>query len=99
MSLAYPNAAAFVGTWFVLAVWQTVRAFNRCQTASGWTDLFWVLLVLCLAAPLFVVARFKRYPAGVQERQTADVTLAIVVLTYVPIMLSMRLLEQCVAAR
>ena len=99
MSRAYPNASLFAGTWCVLAAWQTFRAFNRCQAASGWTDLFWALQVLCLAAPLFVVARFKRDPVGGQERHTADMTLTIVVLTYVPVMVSMRLLEQCVAAR
>ena len=99
MSLAIPNAAVFAGTWCVIAAWQTYRAFERCEAMSGWIDLFWILQGLFLAAPLFVVARLRRHPAAAQGREAVDVTLAIVVLTYVPIMLSMRLLEQCVAAR
>jgi len=99
MSLAFPNASAFAGTWCVLAAWQTYRAFDRCEATSGWIDLFWILQVLFLAAPLFVVARLRGHPAAAQGRRNVDVTLAVVVLAYVPIMLSMRLLEQCVAAR
>jgi hypothetical protein len=99
MSLAYPNAAVFAGAWCVLAAWQSYRAFDRCQATSGWIDVFWILLALFLAAPLVVVGRLRGLPASAPGRQNVDVTLAIVVLAYVPILLSMHLLELCGATR
>ena len=97
MSLAFPNATAIAGTWCAIAAWQTYRGFERCEAASGWASLFWLLQVLFLAAPLLVVARLQGHRAA-QERQSIDLTLTLVVLAYVPILLSMRLLELCLAA-
>ena len=90
---------SFAGAWCVLATWQSYRAFDRCQATSGWVDVFWILLALFLAVPLFVVGRLRGRPAAAQGGRNVDVTLAIVVLAYVPILLSMHLLELCGAAR
>jgi hypothetical protein len=97
MSLAFPHAATFAATWCAIAAWQTYRGFERCQATSGWAGLFWVLQVLFLAAPLLVVGRLQGHPAA-QKRRSVDLTLALVVLAYVPILLSMRLLELCLEA-
>ena len=93
-----PSRAVLVATfWCVLAAWQSVQSFARCEASSGWAAIFWGLQGLMLAAPLVAVIRLEA--ARRLGTTGPDVTLAIVLLAYVPMMVAMRLVEICATAR
>lgn len=83
--------------WCALAAWQSWRSFARCDVSSGSIHIYWGLHLMGLVAPLLAVARLSR-EHDVSRERAFNAAVAIVVLTYVPMMIAMRLLELCLAA-
>ena len=80
----------FAVLWFGLAAWQSYRAFSGCATVGGWMPAYWALLAVSLTVPFVAV---RRIHAG--EQLPRDASLTLVLLTYVPLTIAMRLVESC----
>lgn len=90
------SATLFAGFWFGLAVWQSSRGFARCDDISRWVGVYWGLHAVLLIAPLFAI-RLVVAEGKARGPRTFDAALGLALLTYVPIMIAMRLLEMCVS--
>ena len=84
--------------WCGLASWQSYRGYARCGDAGPWGPAYWALCAIALAAPLLALLRIQREELR-PRRRTFDVPLAVVLMTYVPLTLAMRLVEVCGTSR
>ena len=90
------TARMFATFWFVLAAIQSYRSFGRCHDTSGWTSALWALHLTMLLAPLLIVRLAEKDGRAGGSRSFAPVP-GLALLTYIPVVVAMRLLESCAA--
>jgi hypothetical protein len=82
----------FAVLWLALAVWQAVHTMRVCFDASVTGILQWSAQFTLLGVPLIVLRR-----DAATNRNTPHVrdALAVIVLSYVPVTLALRIAEAC----
>jgi hypothetical protein len=80
----------FAVLWLALAVWQAVHTMRLCFDATALAFLQWGLQFTLLGVPLIVLRRdTNRHGTNVRD------ALAVIVLSYLPVTLALRLAETC----
>jgi len=95
MTSARRTILMFAAVWFVLALSQAARTSHLCVDGSTGNVLAWTLQFALLGAPLLVLRRHLTFHHDFE----LDVrgALALILLTYVPVTLALRLAEACVS--
>jgi hypothetical protein len=91
MTSAQRATGTFAVLWVVLAVWQFVQTMRVCFDGTTTGILQWSLQLTLLVAPLLVLRRDAWNGNAVTDRHA----LALVILSYLPVILALRIAETC----
>ena len=95
MTSARRTILMFATLWLVIALSQAARTAHLCVDGATGSVLAWTLQFALLGAPLLVLRRHLTFHHDFE----LDVrgALALILLTYVPVTLALRLAEACVS--